>query len=449
MKQGLLSVLLIFGIGLSVSAQISENTSLTNLYKNAASYPGLKAKTAGIEAAKFNQTITKRKILPGIQFQAQNTYGSYEGTAGAFFPVGGIFNVSGDGPSSETAVNTFISATAQWDFIQFGKHRDEVKLAEIDKDKAETDFELADIDLKKEITAVYLSWQYANYMQDWAKREVERDSIILKLAQTRVNSGLASAADSLLAKTKLKQTLAQKSDWEAQMRTAENRIKEYAGISVGKEKPHQQFLSTLNDNLVQVEQKSHPLLEAKKQEKERLEIQEKNITHQVLPNISLLAGGMFRGVGFSDQGSQWKDSYELPINNYLVGVGMTWDISSFYDHGVKKRLNQQEQIRIKEEETAVERHLEERENSLLYHIDKSLEEIEDAEEAYAAASESYRLFKVRYESGIIDLATLLQIQQTLQFTEKSRLKAYYDYWNYWNAYAYSQADFSVLTTVFN
>ncbi|HLS30151.1 MAG TPA: TolC family protein, partial [Flavobacteriaceae bacterium] len=198
MKQGLLSVLLIFGIGLSVSAQISENTSLTNLYKNAASYPGLKAKTAGIEAAKFNQTITKRKILPGIQFQAQNTYGSYEGTAGAFFPVGGIFNVSGDGPSSETAVNTFISATAQWDFIQFGKHRDEVKLAEIDKDKAETDFELADIDLKKEITAVYLSWQYANYMQDWAKREVERDSIILKLAQTRVNSGLASAADSLL-----------------------------------------------------------------------------------------------------------------------------------------------------------------------------------------------------------------------------------------------------------
>ncbi|HLS30745.1 MAG TPA: TolC family protein, partial [Flavobacteriaceae bacterium] len=209
------------------------------------------------------------------------------------------------------------------------------------------------------------------------------------------------------------------------------------------------FLSTLNDNLVQVEQKSHPLLEAKKQEKERLEIQEKNITHQVLPNISLLAGGMFRGVGFSDQGSQWKDSYELPINNYLVGVGMTWDISSFYDHGVKKRLNQQEQIRIKEEETAVERHLEERENSLLYHIDKSLEEIEDAEEAYAAASESYRLFKVRYESGIIDLATLLQIQQTLQFTEKSRLKAYYDYWNYWNAYAYSQADFSVLTTVFN
>src|SRR5699024_8094821 len=162
MKQGLLSVLLIFGIGLSVSAQISENTSLTNLYENAASYPGLKAKTAGIEAAKLNQTITKRKILPGIQFQAQNTYGSYQGTAGAFFPVGGIFNVSGDGASGETAVNTYLSATAQWDFIQFGKHRDEVKLAQVDKEKAKTDYEIADIDLKRKLTAVYLSYQYAN-----------------------------------------------------------------------------------------------------------------------------------------------------------------------------------------------------------------------------------------------------------------------------------------------
>src|SRR5699024_10083362 len=103
------------------------------------------------------------------------------------------------------------------------------------------------------------------------------------------------------------------------------------------EKPHQQFLSTLEDNLLEMQQKNHPLLEAKKREKERLAIKEKNITHEVLPNISLLAGGMFRGVGFSDEGSQWKDSYKLPINNYLVGVGLTWDISSFYDHGVKKQ----------------------------------------------------------------------------------------------------------------
>lgn len=449
MKQGLLSVLLIFGIGLTLSAQISENTSLTNLYENAASYPGLKAKTANIEAAKLNHTITKRQILPGIQLQAQNTYGSYEGTAGAFFPVGGIFNVSGDGSSGDTAVNTFISATAQWDIIQFGKHKDQVKLAQVDKNKAETNYELADVDLKKKITDIYLSWQYANYMQDWAKKEVERDSIILKLAQSRVNSGLASAADSLLAKTKLKQTLAQKNEWEAQTQTAKNRIKEYAGLAVEKENPHQQFLSTLEDGFVEQESKNHPLLEIKEQEKERLAIQEKNINHQLFPNISLLAGGMFRGVGFSNEGSQWKDSYELPINNYLVGVGMTWDISSFYDHGVKKRLNQQEQTQIKEEQEAVERHLEERESSLLYHIKKSLAEIEDTEEAYTAASESYRLFKVRYESGIIDLTTLLQIQQTLQFTEKSRLKAYYDYWNYWSAYSYAQADFSVLTTVFN
>ncbi len=449
MKQGLLSILFLLGCCFNLFAQNSEKATLTNLYQQAASYPQLKAKTAAIEAADLHHKITKRQNLPGIQFQAQNTYGTYEGTPGAFFPLGGIFNVSGEGNSNQTAVNTFVSATAQWDVIQFGKHRDEVKLADLEKAKAETNYELTDIELKREITNSFLTWMYAKYMQTWAEEEVERDLTILKLSQSRVNSGLVSAADSLLAKTNLKQTLAQQKQWEAQTKTSANRIKEFAGISIENEMPSNLFLSTIEEKYSSQEEKNHPLLTTKKQDKERLEILEKNITHQVLPTISVLAGGMFRGVGFNDQGNQWKDSYELPINNYLVGVGMTWDISSFYDKSLKKKRNQQEQIQLQEEQEVIERYLEERENSLTHQLSKSLEEIEEAEEAYAAAKKSFDLFKVRYESGIIDLATLLQIQQTLQFTEKSRIKAYYDYWTYWSDYAYSQADFSILTTVFN
>src|SRR5690625_4923179 len=449
MKQGLLSMLFVLGISYNLFAQDSEKTTLTNLFKEAASYPELKAKTAEIEAANLDHKITKRQNLPGLQFQAQNTYGTYEGIPGAFFPSSGIFNVSGDGNSSQTAVNTYISATANWEVIQFGKHRDEVKLADLEKAKAETNYELTDVELKRKITQVFLGWMYTKYMQTWASQEVERDQTILRLSQSRVNSGLASAADSLLAKANLKQTLAQKNQWEAKTKTAENRIKEFTHISFEDENPSDLFLSTLEGDLLQQGEENHPLLTTKDQERKQLEILEKNITSQVLPTISILAGGMFRGVGFNDQGNQWKDSYELPINNYLVGVGMTWNLSSFYDTGLKKKKNYQEQIRLKEEQEVIERYLDERKTSLENHISKSLEEIEEAEQAYAAAEESYQLFKVRYESGIIDLATLLQIQQTLQFTEKSRIKAYYDYWMYWSDYAYSQADFSVLTTVFN
>src|SRR5690625_326579 len=444
MKQIFMSVL----AGLICVFSQAQTTTLTEIFQQAASYPGLSAQSANIEAAKINYKISKREILPNLNFQAQNTYGTYQGINGAFFPTSGIFNVSGDGSSGETSVNTFISATAQWDFIQFGKHRDQVKMSKIDQDKAQTDWDLLEVELKKDLASVYISWLYSNHMMNWAKKEVERDSLILNLARSKVNSGLASAADSLLAITKLKQTLSQKKKWEAQIETSKNRITELTGMRLNDEQPAEQFLSTYQTEFLKEDSSPHPLSLSKTFEKEWLEVQEKNISHQVLPNISLLAGGMLRGVGFED-GNQWRDSYELPISNYLIGLGLSWDISGFYSKGLKKQLNQQQQIQVEEEKEVVQRHLEERENSLQNQIDKSFEEITEAEEAYEAARETFRLFKVRYESGIIDLATLLQIQQSLQFTEKSRLKAYYNYWNYWNAYAYSTADFSVLINVFN
>lgn len=449
MKRGTLIVLFLLGTSSALLAQDSEKATLSNLYKKAASYPGLNAKTAGIEAAKIDYKITKREIWPELQLQAQNTYGTYEGAAGAFFPQQGIFNVSGNNTGGNTAVNSLVSATVKWDVIQFGKHRDRVKLSAINRERAENSFDLKDIQLKRELTRAYLSWMYGKYMQDWAEREAERNTDILELSKSLVRSGLGSAADSLIAKTTLKRAVAQQNKWQAKTRRAENQVLEYTGMPLAQKNASERFLSTKDKGLEEPEGKTHPLLVSKDQQRERLSVKEKEVSHQVLPNISVLAGGLLRGEGYSDQGNAWKDSYELPINNYLVGLGLTWNISKFYSKGLKKQKIRQHQIETTEEREVIERSLNEQEQSLEYHIEKVLEEIAETEEAYASAKESYRLFKVRYENGLINLTTLLQIQQTLRFTERSRIKAYYDYWQYWNAYAYALADYSPLTTVFN
>ena len=429
-------------------AQTSENISLSQLYQKAAAYPGLQAEVSSIKSADYDYRLAKQKILPDLNLQAQNTFGTFEGAAGAFVPLPGFFNVSGEGINGNTAVNAMVSATLKWDFLRFGKYRDQVQLAQVNQDQAQTSFDIEALKLKHQVTQAYFGWIHGKAMQGWAKREAQRNKNLLQLSSSLVQSGLASAADSLIASTSLKQAVALQKKWEGQTNRFQNQLLEYTGTEVMNENVPQPFFSIkkaeINDSAL-----SHPLITAKEQQDKALKVRQKMVNHQVLPDVSLLAGGLVRGVGFGDDNQAFQDSYELPISNYLVGVGLTWDLSQWYSKGLKTRKVQQEQERVSQEKEVVERSLNEQQNSLQFHIEKSKEEIQEAEDAYRSASESYRLFKVRYESGLINLTTLLQIQQTLQFTEKARIQAYYDYWQYWNNYAYTQADFSVLTTVFN
>lgn len=443
---------LLFVLGLSnfyLLAQTPSETSLSTLFEKANSYPGLNAEKANIEAVKLNTQIIKRDYLPSLDFQAQNTFGTYEGAVGGFFPSSGVFNVSGDGQNNHTTVNTFLSATAKWEFLQFGKHKDAVNLSKIEEEKAENRLELSEIDLHHKITAIYLEWQYNQFMTDWAKRESKRRREILTLSKRLVRSGLSSAADSLAAKTELKQALAQQNKWEAQVYKNRQQLKEYTGLEIEKDDPISTFQNTKNIDFIEENETAHPLLVSKEKQTAQLEIRQKNITHQALPNLSLLAGGLLRGTGFSKNNHAFKDSYELPIQNYLVGIGLIWRIDKFFSKGLKNRKIQHQQDQVREEKQALTQHLDQEESSLENHLNKSAKEIEESEEAYQAAQKSYELFKVRYEKGLIDLTTLLQIQQSLQFAEKSKITAYYNYWQYWNNYAYAKADYSLLTQIFN
>ncbi|WP_416448350.1 TolC family protein [Leeuwenhoekiella sp. A2] len=448
MKYGML-IMGCFVLSYSVTcAQTSENIPLSQLYQEAAAYPGLQAEASSIKSADYDYRLAKQKILPDLNLQAQNTFGTFEGAAGAFIPLPGFFNVSGTGINGNTAVNSMASATIKWDFLRFGKYRDQVQLAQVNQQQARTSFDIEALKLKHEVTQVYLGWMYSNAMHGWANREAERNKNLLQLSSSLVRSGLASAADSLIASTSLQQARGQIKKWEAQTNRFKNQLFEYTGTELINENvPKPFFLITQAEvhNSIPL----HPLLTEKEHQQERLEVREEIINHQVFPDISLLAGGLVRGVGFGDDSQAFQDSYQLPINNYLMGVGLTWDLSQWYSKGLKTQQVQEEQQRVAQEMEVVKRSLNEQQNSLQFHIQKSKEEIIEAEAAYQSAAESYRLFKVRYESGLIDLTTLLQIQQSLQFTEKSRIEAYYDYWQYWNNYAYTQADFSVLTTVFN
>lgn len=285
-------------------------------------------------------------------------------------------------------------------------------------------------------------------MKEWAENEISRHQGLLNIARAKTNSGQSSAADSLLVKSQYSQAKADAKKWASQAEKAANKIEKFTGVAITAFQVPDSFTTTALQLPVSDSLENHPLLEVKDHRKEQLAVEKKNINHEVLPDISLLASGMSRGAGYSDE-NQWGDSYKLPVNNYLIGLGLSWKLDGFYSKGLKKQKNLQEQVQVEQEKEVIEGSLYEEEESLTHQLVQTDEEIKESQKSYEAIKQSYDLFKTRYESGIIDLTTLYQIEQNLQFSEHQLIKSYYQYWLHWKDYAYIKNDYSTLIETFN
>ena len=143
--------------------QPKENT-LGNLWpKVEEKYPGVGVKNSAVEAANLNERAVKSGMLPQLKAQAQTTYGTYEGSAGAFFPQPGFFNVSGSGNSlngSNVAANSFGSATIEWELFSFGRLRKENQAANALSGKTMSEKDAYLLNLKKLLSERYISLLY-------------------------------------------------------------------------------------------------------------------------------------------------------------------------------------------------------------------------------------------------------------------------------------------------
>ncbi|MEO6682465.1 MAG: TolC family protein, partial [Ginsengibacter sp.] len=59
---------------------------------------------------------------------------------------------------------------------------------------------------------------------------------------------------------------------------------------------------------------------------------------------------------------------------------------------------------------------------------EQFQNLKASEAAVKASLEAYELYEVRYQSGLINLIELLQLQKILQDTERNYLSALHVYW---------------------
>src|SRR5690606_7700821 len=435
-------------------AQQQKEHTLGSLWsKVQENYPGVGAKTSAIDAAKFNRRAVKGKMLPQVNAQAQNTYGTYEGSEGAFFPQAGFFNVSGSAvprDGSSTAANTFGSAIVQWEVFSFGKLRKQNEAAGALYNKSVSDKDAYLLNLKKTLSERYIGLLYNDAKLQWTEKNAERLDDIRKITSGLSASGLRPAADSLLASSSYVQAMGEHDKWLGFKNAAYIKLLElYGNDTVNYTASAGRFGNPAENGLNKVNtiNPTHPILDALDKQSEYYTLSGEAQKRSSLPSINLLGGYAYRGTGISPNGTvsgAWKDGFNNTTNNFLAGIGITWNLTSLHTNRMKGEQLFKEAESTKLLHSQYQQAMQADLSASQAKIIQQYEQLQKTKLAVQQSQDAYNMYLARYKSGLITLSELLQIRILLEQAENAHIEASRDYWVLLAYEAELTADFDFL-----
>lgn len=433
--------------------QQKENTLGSLWSKVEQNYPGIGAKMSAIDAAKLHERAVRSNGLPQVNAQAQNTYGTYEGSGGAFFPQAGFFNAGGaaNGLSgSSMTANSFGSATVEWELFSFGRLRKENEAASTLFDKTVSEKDAYLLNLKKILSERYIALLYNDAKLNWTAKNAERLDNIRNITSGLSAAGLRPAADSLLASSSYVQAMGEYDKWSGQKDASFIKLLElYGNDTVDYRTSADRFSnSTVNYiNEANTVNPSHPILDALDKQSQYYTLSGEAQKRSSLPSLRLLGGYAYRGTGISPNGTvsgAWRDGFSNTSNNVLAGIGITWNITSLHTNRLKgeELFKNAESTRLlhAQYEQAMQADL----SASQAKIGQQYEQLGKTRLAVKQSQDAYDMYLARYKSGLIALSELLQIRILLEQAENAHIEASRDYWMLLAYEAELTADFDFL-----
>lgn len=438
-----LACLVFMALSSSVKAQQQHILTLKAAFAEADStYPGLAERTASVEEFEIRKKEVQSKSIPQLQLQAQQSYGTSQGSSGAFFPLPGIFNVTGNNTGldndAQASGNTFGSVLLDWKVFEFGKQRKSIDAAEYQIQGAKSNYDASKLSLHSKISQLYLAIFYSKANLKWAESNVNRVKQILELAKSLSSAGLKPGADTAIVSSAYAQALAIRQDWLGRYQASKANFSEVvpnqnwsipdlssAEVGIPKNDP-----DTVN--------RAHPYLQVIEKQLAYEKTQEQVAARKVLPSLSVLGGVSTRGGG-----------YQSMANNYLVGLGLTWNIGNAYTSSLEIKRTRKTIQGVTEKYKLQQLQMNTALSALSARILQQQGLMRQTERSFAKALDAYDLYLARYQGGLINLTELLQIQALLQSSEHENLRAGQNYWNLINAQSELTGDFSLLLNHFN
>ncbi len=421
-------------------------------------YGSIKAKESYRQSSKESIELAKRQYLPNLNMSIQQDYGTVNGQNGPLYGFGGYGVASSGLPLPDQNWNASFGAlylaNVNWEFFSFGKARQRVKVAESKNQRDTQDLSDEIFQHKIKVTAAYLNVLAAQKLKLSYARNLGRTDTIRRIVEVKEKNGIVPGVDLSLAKADYANAMITYTKAKDNEQEQENKLAQLLGI------PPQEFVldSTLLKRIpadFPSEKNSplenHPLLALYKSRIDVSEQEKQFLKTQYYPSFSMVGIIQTRGSGFgnnyaqnqNDFSSSYWDGIHPTRSNYLLGIGVSWNLTQTYR--LSKEISAQDYVSqgLKHEYDLAEQQLKAQldlsdnkwKNAVLIY-DQVPVQLKSATDAYIQRS-------VLYKNGLTDLVDLSQAIYALVRAETDRDIAVSNVWNALLLKAAAMGDFSV------
>ncbi|MFC0780696.1 TolC family protein [Flavobacterium sp. HJSW_4] len=423
--------LLIFasiGYAQTLSLKEAVKTGLEN-------YGSIRAKNNYTNASKETLKQSRRDYLPNLNLSAQQDYGTVNGQNGPLYGFGGLGVASSGLPLPEQNWNSAFGAlylvNMNWDFFTFGKTQEKINLSKIDVQAKEKDLQQEKFQQEIKISAAYLNLLASQRLVISQQKNLDRAEVFKKTAAARVKNGLLAGVDSTLATAEVSKAKIALNLAKNFVKEQNNKLVDLMGVAPQDFVTDTLFVTQIPKELVTKETATdglHPLLQFYKTKIDYSNQQVKLYKRFYYPTMSAFGVLQTRASGFDNTYAtnqnaftrNYWDGVNPDRTNYLVGVGITWNLTTPFRSSKQVSAQKFVSQAIQEEYNQADRELKSQLNFAEDKIKITLENYAEAPIQVDAAKRAYVQKSTLYKNGLTDLTDLTQTMYVLNRAEIDR-----------------------------
>lgn len=458
-KLVVLFLLLLYGPAKMAHAQVltlkeAVQTAMVN-------YGTIKAKANYLKATQATAQSVKREYLPNFNLAGQQDYGTINSIFGpSYGQAGGALASSGPTLAQNnwnSAFGSLYFANVNWDFFSFGRIKEKIKTAQATVERDSADLTQERFQHQVRVAAAYLNLLAAQRLTQSWKNNLDRADTLRFVVVTRVNNGLIPGVDSSLANAEVANARIAYTNAKDAEQTQANNLSVLMGV------PPQDFVldtvfvksipSSFADSTDIV---NNPTLQFYAKQVQVNQNQARYLSRQYYPTFSLFTTLQTRGSGFganyaadqSDYSKGYWDGVQPNKTNYLVGIGVSWNLTNILR--VNKQVSAQQFTTkgVQDQYDLVKQQLTAQLKLSDIKMKNALNNYREAPIQVTAASDAYNQRSVLYKNGLNTIVEVTQVLYTLNRAETDRDIAYTNVWQALLLKAAASGNFSLFINEF-
>ena len=404
--------------------------SMTDALQIASSNYMIQSKTNYTRSSAEAVQAAKKVALPDFTLAAQTAYGTLNGVTGLGSGLPGITTITASSNASQNMNASFgalYNVNINMNVFSFGLQRAFVAATRGQYEQDRADLRQTKFDVETTVIGLYLNLLTAQRLRMVMQDNVERISRLRDIILARTMNGLNPGVDSSIANAELSTARISLTDAENFEQSQASELSKEMGVKQTFYNLDTSFVTTLPKTIPaqnEINLQLHPVLRYLDSRIITSDLTATYMQKTALPRFSFFAVGQERGSGFGSNFSSDPNDYSDnffkgsdPVRaNYLLGIGVTWNITDLTR--VKSKVLSQRYISAsyKDDYNQAEIKYSDQLKFANQQINNALTKFREVPIQLKSAEDAYNQKKALYENG---LTNIVDVTQTLYFLNQA------------------------------